>query len=209
MYKQIRAFNQAEGGHIAGFCLQNVRKGFGIASKYPNAITAWQHTQQRPNRDFPAGVVVPLYYSYKTDGHINVHLPNGQVWSDGNLYANLADYEAKHPTVHFLGWGESVNDVQVVQFVPDPVTPAPKNVGKILYLPPRNRFGSKLTAWAFYHTNTPLPVKRVNRAGDLNPYKWNGIRYPIEAEVAPNTYRVHSPSLGEILVYADADAQII
>lgn len=119
--KQIIPFNQAKAGKKPLFCLQNVRLGFGIAAKYPNAITAWNNTEQHKNREVPEGLDVPLYYSWKVDGHINVRLADGRVWSDGNIYKSIADYEAKSAPV-FLGWGESVNNVKVIGEKMQPIT---------------------------------------------------------------------------------------
>lgn len=121
MYKQIKDFNEHLAGTIRGYCLQNVRKGYGIAAKYPNATGAWNNTQQHRDTNIPAGVEVPLFYSWKTDGHINVRLANGKVWSDGTIYPNLAAYRITHPLVKYLGWGESVNGVRVIEKVPEPV----------------------------------------------------------------------------------------
>lgn len=126
-YRQIKGFNQARAGKIMGYCLQNVRLGYDIGAKYKNAITAWQHTQQHTDRDIPAGVDVPLFYTYKTDGHINVRLADGRVWSDGTIYKDLAAYEAHATAATYLGWGESVNDVRVIEFTPDPA-PAPSPI---------------------------------------------------------------------------------
>jgi hypothetical protein len=106
-------------------CLKNVRLGYGILPKYDNATAAWNNTEQHRDRNVPLGVDVPLYYSWGRDGHINVRLANGRVWSDGDLYVSIEDYEAKKEP-NFLGWGESVNEVRVIQHVADPVPPAPK-----------------------------------------------------------------------------------
>lgn len=123
MWKQIKPFNQSLAGKRVGFCLQNVRKGYGIAAEYVIAIEAWDAVvaakQGHKDRSIPAGDV-PLFYTYKTDGHVNVRLANGKVWSDGTIYLNLDDYLAKHTSVHYLGWGESLNGVRVLQSVPDP-----------------------------------------------------------------------------------------
>lgn len=123
-YKQTRKFNQALAGKFAGLCLKNTRMGFSIKEKYEYAIQAWNNTEQHKDRNIPVGVDVPLYYSYKTAGHINVHLANGQVWSDGRLFASLEAYEAATSPV-YLGWGESINGVRVIEHVADPVAPAP------------------------------------------------------------------------------------
>jgi len=80
---------------------------------------------------------------------------------------------------------------------------APPSGAKTLYLKPTT------SSYAFYRPGTPLPVKRANRAGELNPQKWGGLTYPILRTVAPNTYEVKSPSLGVIWVWAgDSDSEV-
>lgn len=76
------------------------------------------------------------------------------------------------------------------------------NIGKTIYL------SKTVPKWAFYKPGTPLPVNRVNRAGELAPKKWGGLSYKIVGNPAPNTYEVVSPSLGHIWLYADKDATI-
>lgn len=118
-YKQVRPFNQSLGGSTPGSCLMNTRLGFGIDKKYNNAIGAWNATQRHADRNIPTGVDVPLFYTYKTDGHINVRLADGRVWSDGKIYPSLAEYERLATACKYLGWGESVNDVRVIEYVRD------------------------------------------------------------------------------------------
>ena len=147
MWRQVKGFNQVAAGKVANYCLRNVRLGYGIASKYATALEAWKNTQQHRDRNVPGGVAVPLFYNYfigRTNyGHINVRLPNGQVWSDGEIFSSIADYEAKRaPT--FLGWGESVNGVSVIQYVPDsapapPTSKLPPVGSKIKLIPPQTR----------------------------------------------------------------------
>lgn len=139
MYKQLIAFNQASAGHQTGYCLANVRKGFGIASKYGTALEAWNHTQQHKDRSMPGGVAVPLYYTYKSDGHINVQLPGGKVWSDGTVYASLDAYLSSHPAVKYLGWGESINGVNVLHWVDDPKPSLPPVGSRIQLVAPQTR----------------------------------------------------------------------
>lgn len=125
-WKQTRGFDLNKAGKANGWCLQNVRLGYSIAAKYSNAITAWKNTQQHKNRNIPTGVAVPLYYTYKTDGHINVRLPDGRIWNDGTIFKDLATYLSLRPQVSYLGWGESINDVRVIQEVANtPSLPAP------------------------------------------------------------------------------------
>lgn len=118
---QLIPFDTSKGGNIPNFCLDNVRRGYSIANKYGSAWEAWLHTQQHADRNFPAGLDIPLYYSYTTTldgvtknyGHINVRLANGTVWSDGKIYANLDSYLINH-FPKFVGWGESVNDFKII-----------------------------------------------------------------------------------------------
>lgn len=125
-FDQVIAFNPSAGGTTPLECLDNVRRGYGIANKYDSAWEAWQHTQQHADRNVPAALAVPLFYSYTTTidgvtqnyGHINVRLPDGTVWSDGTIYANIDAYTSHHDPV-FVGWGESVNDFKIIEGVQD------------------------------------------------------------------------------------------
>jgi len=122
MYQQVKPFNQSKGGSKKGSCLQNVRLGYGIAPKFDDAWTAWKNTEQHKDRSVPKGLDVPVYFSYTTTisevrknyGHIGVRLKSGKFWSDGWVYSSLSAYEKNH-TPKYVGWGESVNDVQVIK----------------------------------------------------------------------------------------------
>lgn len=120
MWKQVKDFSIKNAGTRKGWCLQNVRLGYGIRAKYASAWAAWlalpvKHT----DRNFPKGVDTPIYFYYKNanNGHIGVLLANGKFWSDGDIYASLEAYEKKHPAVKFRGWGEAVNDKRVIKYV--------------------------------------------------------------------------------------------
>lgn len=120
-FSQIIPFDTSKGGNIPNECLDNVRRGYGISNKYGSAWEAWEHTEQHLD-PVPDNLDVPIYYSYTTTidgvtqnfGHINIHLKNGTVWSDGNIYASIEDYTSKK-LPKFVGWGESVNDVKVIK----------------------------------------------------------------------------------------------
>lgn len=118
MYQQVKRFDQTKAGNKPLYCLQNTRLGFSIKPKYANATQAWQHTEQHKNRNIPAGLDIPLFYSFTTsngnEGHINVRLANGKVWSDGTIYASLPAFEAASAPI-YLGWGESINDERVIK----------------------------------------------------------------------------------------------
>lgn len=141
-YIQTVTFNRSKGGSVKGLCLRNVRLGYGIGARYDDAWSAWTNTQQHKDRNIPIGVSTPLYYSYITTingvrqnyGHINVQLPDGRVWSDGEYFNSLSHYEAKKsPT--FVGWGESVNGVSVIKWQDPPKTNMPPVGSKIQLIP--------------------------------------------------------------------------
>lgn len=121
-FDQVIPFDAGRGGTIPNMCLDNVCQGYNIGNRYASAWEAWLHTEQHPDRNIPVGLDVPLYYSYTTTingitqnyGHINVHLANGTVWSDGNIYNSIDDYTSKK-LPRFVGWGESINDYKIIQ----------------------------------------------------------------------------------------------
>jgi len=121
--KQVRAFDSSKGGSKPYYCLQNVRLGFSIPPHYDDAWTAWQNTEQHKNRTIPTGVDVPLYYSFtatiggvrKNWGHINVRYRDGRVWNDGKWFSSLSAFEKAYTNVSYVGWGESVNKVKVIE----------------------------------------------------------------------------------------------
>lgn len=129
-YKQTKSFNQALGGAVKGFCLRNVRLGYGIGPKYDTAWQSWQNAPQNGG-DIPTGVDVPVYFSYFSAGHIGVRLANGQFWSDGKVYSSLTAYRVTHPLVVYRGWSTEVNDVVVIQYVADPTYKMPPVGSKI------------------------------------------------------------------------------
>lgn len=128
-WNQTKAFNQSKAGKDEGWCLRNVRNGYGIGSKYDNAIGAWngQTSMNHADGNIPTGVDVPLYYTYKKDGHVNVRLADGRVWSDGKLFPNLNAYLAAKQSVKYLGWSEAVNNVRVISYTLE--KPAPPQPG--------------------------------------------------------------------------------
>jgi hypothetical protein len=140
MYKQTRAFDQNKAGTTKGYCLRNVRLGYSIPAKFDSAIIAWDNTEQHKDKSIPSGDV-PLFYTYKVDGHINVRLKDGRIWNDGELYENLDAYISTHPSVGYLGWGESVNEVRVLEWIPDPVVSKMPPVGSSVKITvPRTAF---------------------------------------------------------------------
>lgn len=121
---QVRSFNPSSAGTTKYLCLANTRKGYGIAPKYANAWQAWLNTQQHTDA-LPSGVAVPVFWElwltldgvYKNYGHIAVSLPDGRIWTDGRYYANIDTLNRYYlgGKGRYVGWGESVNDVKVVE----------------------------------------------------------------------------------------------
>lgn len=167
MYKQVKDFNEKKGGSIKLFCLRNVRLGYGIGPKYPDAAIAWKHTQQHKDRNIPKGVDVPLFYKWTPWGHINVRLADGRVWSDGRIYANLASYEKAAKNVKYLGWGESVNGVRVIKR--SAAKPVAKPKPKALYYTVKK--GDTLTKIAKGFGTTWQTLQKLNSIKNPNIIK--------------------------------------
>ena len=203
MWNQVKGFNRAKGGNKKGLCLQNVRLGYDIPGKYDNATTAWNNTQQHRDRNVPAGIDVPLYYTYVTTidrvtknyGHINVRLANGQVWSDGEIFSSIADYESKKAP-DFIGWGESVNDVRVIQHVPDPPKPAigMPAVGSRIQLIPKDKRTT-------FRAGTATQAGTINVIDDSFKYVVRGYDAKFPGRVLINSASAGGDNVGLALYY--------
>lgn len=126
--EQVVPFNVNTAGTTKYLCLANVRKGYGIGAKYPDATTAWNNTQQHRDRNFPAGCAVPIFFNWtgkvegvtKNWGHVGVRLADGRFWTDGKFYQSVGTLMAfylKNGNPSYLGWGESLNGVPIVKSV--------------------------------------------------------------------------------------------
>lgn len=92
-----------------GWCLQYVREAFGLPARYPTATAAWEaSTSKHRDRNFPAGVAVPVWYGLHREpaGHVVLLMPDGSVYSTSDNsttphhHPDLADLEA-----FYAGWG--------------------------------------------------------------------------------------------------------
>lgn len=177
-FTQLIPFDPSKGGNTPNLCLANVCKGYGIPNKYGSAWEAWQHTQQHPDRNIPAGLAVPIYYSYTATidgvtenyGHINVQLPDGRVWSDGNIYASIDDYTSRK-LPKFVGWGESVNDFKIIGG--ETMPGIDKNAARILaaYIGGRDGRGGRPNALAG-DTDADLEAHHVGVDPVTDIYTW-------------------------------------
>jgi hypothetical protein len=123
-----------------GWCLEYVRKAFGLGIVHPTADAAWEASRTK-HRDqaFPAAWVA-LWFDVKgvPAGHVVLRAPDGRIYSTTHptrltptVHPNLADlmrvYASAGLPLVYLGWTEDVQGTPVVRYVPDPVP-----VGKLL-----------------------------------------------------------------------------
>ena len=139
-------------GTTPGYCLQNVRLAFGVPSKYYDAKAAMLANKNagtlHPIDTLPTNVAVPVFVdTASVYEHVEVS-DKGTFYSDGKLVANPMSQT-------FFGWGETLNDVRIVEFVADPApTPTPEPSGDI-------KVGDKVTLKNYVDVNgTPLMKTR-------------------------------------------------
>jgi hypothetical protein len=96
-----------------GYCLEYVRKTFGLPARYGTATEAWEASgTQHRDRDYPPGVWVPVWYGLDREpaGHVVLLAPDGSVFSTSDNgttphhHPDLADLEA-----YYEGWGWSLS----------------------------------------------------------------------------------------------------
>lgn len=131
-WKQIVPFELSKMGTTPNMCLRNVRLSFGIPPKYVDAKAAMLANRNAGTlhdiSTLPMNVSVPVFIdSPSVNEHVEVS-DKGTFYSDGK--------ELKNPmNQKFFGWGETLNDVRIVEFVEEPKpeptpepTPEPKKV---------------------------------------------------------------------------------
>ena len=175
-WKQKEQFVLAKMGETPGMCLRNVRIAFDpeIPPLYYDAKAAMIANKKagtlHPISELPKNVAVPVFVDTAS---INEHVEvsdRGTFYSDGKFVADPMNQK-------FFGWGETLNDVRIVEYVPDPVPPTPT---------PGFKVGDKvtLTKWVAYD-GTPLKKTRdyyfiSQISGDravLNADSVNGVVY--------------------------------
>lgn len=129
-----------------GWCLEYVRRTFGLGVVNPTAISAWNASRtQHRDMNFPSGVWVPLWFQVRgvPEGHVVLRAPDGSIYSTSDNstvphhHASLADLLAYYArggvnarTLTFLGWTEDVQGTPVLHWEADPV--AQKTPPKLL-----------------------------------------------------------------------------
>jgi LysM repeat protein len=115
-WKQTRNFNIFSMGRKKGWCLQNVRLGFGIQSGHfasAKADMEYQKTHGTFHTDnIPTNVAVPVYIdSLSQYEHVLVS-DNGTYYSDGMHLTSLNGLKV-------FGWGECCDNQRVVEWQED------------------------------------------------------------------------------------------
>lgn len=123
-WKQDIPFDLSKMGTKPGLCLQNVRLGYGVPSKYASARDAMEASKREgtfhEGLDIPTDVAVPIFAETGSPyAHVMVDY-YGDVYSDGKHLSSLAGMTV-------LGWSETLNDARIVEWVEEPVpAPAPE-----------------------------------------------------------------------------------
>lgn len=111
-----------------GWCLEYVRKTFGLPGRYDSATEAWfESDSQHLDRDFPAGVSHAVWYGIVQEplGHVVLRMADGTVYStsDNNntphhhpSLEHLESYYAYYGmNLVYRGWTEDVASYPVIQ----------------------------------------------------------------------------------------------
>jgi len=116
MWEQVKSFSIKKMGTKKGYCLQNVRLGFGIPSKYASAKVDMQANKKtgtlHPMSTIPTNCSVPVYVDTKSKYEHIIAYDKGIYYSDGRRLKSIKG-------LNFFGWGESCNGVRVVKQVAD------------------------------------------------------------------------------------------
>ena len=113
MWKQVKSFNIKKMGKRKGYCLQNVRLGFGIGSKFYDAKADMLNNKKKGTlhsmNELPNNIQVPVYLdTASTHEHI-IAYDKGIFYSDGKRLTSTKGLK-------FYGWGELLEDIRVVKF---------------------------------------------------------------------------------------------
>ena len=131
-WKQVRTFAPSKMGTQEGWCLYNCRIAFTpeVPPKYADAKAAMLANKNagtlHPISSHPKNCAVPVFADTPSAyEHV-------MIWDGEKLYS---DGKVVNPNgFTWFGWGETLNDVQIVEYVEDPQpapTPAPEPEFKV------------------------------------------------------------------------------
>lgn len=124
--KQLTSVNLKASGTV-GMCLAYAQNVMSVEHHYPSAIENYRATQFKHNdREFPADVCVPIWFTYRDAGHVAINVPGKGIysspWELGTDHAVLSSIEelediysnsGQYPLV-YLGWTEDIGVQRVV-----------------------------------------------------------------------------------------------
>lgn len=124
MYKQVRPFDPSKMGTRKNWCLANCMAGFvpPIPPKYEDAKAAMLANRNAGTLHsmdtLPLNCAVPVFADTPSQWEHVMVCDKGVMYSDGFI--------VDASKFNYFGWGETLNDVRIVEYVPDPEpTPAP------------------------------------------------------------------------------------
>lgn len=125
--KQVVAFDLSKMGTAPGWCEKNVREGYGLPARLPDAKADMEFNRNNgllhDMDSLPAKGAVPVFVDTPSvNEHIEVSI-DGVLYSDGKRVTNP---EAQK----YFGWGESCATFRVVEIIADPI-PEPEPVDEI------------------------------------------------------------------------------
>jgi hypothetical protein len=101
-------------------CLQQSRQWAGIPARYPDATTAWKHTNDRHpgHRNPPRGAAVYWTGGRQGYGHIGISLGNGKVRSTdangrGKVGTVTIGWVERNWNLPYAGWAWDINEVTI------------------------------------------------------------------------------------------------
>lgn len=111
-WEQVKSFNLSKMGTKKGWCLQNVRLGFGITTtKYPSAVA--DMSAQRANgtlhplSELPTDLAVPIYCDTTSKNEHVIAYNKGYYYENGKA-VKISSYKV-------FGWGEYCSGTCVVK----------------------------------------------------------------------------------------------
>jgi len=190
-WKQIKSFSVSKMGTKKGWCLQNVRLGFGItAGKYTSAkadmLAQKAGGTLHVGNNVPTNVAVPIYIDTTSKYEHVVVSDHGVIYSDGKRISD----GLKVFTV--FGWGELCDGVRVVEATSEPNTSFLPSKGYWCYGDKDERIG-KLAI--FMRSAFPAYTSTKALGSYYGPYLQAAIKefqkrtgLQVDGSVGPKTY---------------------
>jgi hypothetical protein len=121
----------------SGWCLAYVQTAFGVGWAGSTAWDCWTNrlTKKHADRNLPAGVYIPIFFSgYYGMGHTAIY-KDGKVWSSplthkpyADVFNSIGEVERSFGVV-YVGWSEDLGGSLVVESAKDIITPNQRVVG--------------------------------------------------------------------------------